>query len=84
MIRILYFARLREQLGTGQDELPATAAPLTIEAVIATLRARGGAWGEAFDGSHPLLCALNQEVAERAAIVRDGDEVAFFPPVTGG
>ena len=84
MIRVLYFARLREQLERGGDELPAGPDTATPAAIIERLRQRGGVWAEAFGGDQPLLMSVNQEVADGDAQVADGDEVAFFPPVTGG
>ena len=84
MIRILYFARLREQLGTGAEELPASAESATPGAIIGQLKQRGGPWAEVFAGDQPVLMSVNQEVADLDTPVTDGDEVAFFPPVTGG
>lgn len=83
MIRVLYFARLRELLGTGGEELP-YAAGTDLAALIELLRKRGGAWEDAFDGRQTLLMAVNQEVANPGTAIADGDEIAFFPPVTGG
>ncbi|MCP3868040.1 MAG: molybdopterin converting factor subunit 1 [Gammaproteobacteria bacterium] len=84
MIKILYFARLREQLGAESEELAPGAQTRNIEAVIKLLRSRGGEWAQAFSGEHPVLMALNQEVVGPDSEIEDGDEVAFFPPVTGG
>ncbi len=79
---MLYFARLREQLGMASEELAGDLS--TPGAIIALLSARGGVWSEAFDGGQQVLTAVNQEMADVDAPVRDGDEVAFFPPITGG
>ena len=84
MIRILYFARLREQLGTAGEELPAADGSTSVADLAAKLRRRGGPWAEAFAPNQPVLAAVNQELARGEAPVADGDEVAFFPPVTGG
>lgn len=75
-IQVRYFASLRERLGRDGDELDA-AAVATVEA--AWQLATGG---EPIPGN--LLMAVNQEYVQAHAPVRDGDEVAFFPPVTGG
>ncbi|MEW7976397.1 MAG: MoaD/ThiS family protein [Candidatus Sedimenticola endophacoides] len=83
MIEVLYFARLREQLdcpGEGIDP----AGLQSVADLIGRLRVRGGAWEEVFAGDQPVLMAVNQEMADPARALRDGDEVAFFPPVTGG
>ena len=82
MIRVLYFARLREQLDVATEELEGDLA--TPGAIIALLCARGGVWEEALGGGQQVLMAINQEMAHRDTAVVDGDEVAFFPPVTGG
>jgi molybdopterin synthase sulfur carrier subunit len=84
MIRVLYFARLREQLETAAEELPAGPGTATIGAIADLLQRRGGSWAEVFGGDQMVLMSLNQEVADRDTPVADGDEVAFFPPVTGG
>ncbi len=83
MIKVLYFARLREALGLAGEELglPQQA---TVAGLMELLVARGGAWAPAFDGSQPLRAAVNQSLVKNSATIKDGDEVAFFPPVTGG
>lgn len=83
MITILYFARLREQLGSESEQMEHTAGD-TLESVMERLRARGGIWQETFAAGQLVMMAVNQEMAEPGASVNDGDEVAFFPPVTGG
>jgi sulfur-carrier protein len=83
MVTILYFARLREALGTGREELELPAGA-DVAAVRRTLLARGGPWAEAFGESRRIRAAVNQEMASDETTVRDGDELAFFPPVTGG
>ena len=84
MIRLRYFASLRERLGTEEEPLDLPAGVADVGAVRALLRARGGAWAEALDEAQPVLCAVNQVMARPGDAVADGDEVAFFPPVTGG
>ncbi len=82
MIQVLYFARLREQLGMAAEELEGDLS--TPGAIIALLSMRGSVWKEVFGGGQQVLMAVNQEMADVDTPVRDGDEVAFFPPVTGG
>jgi len=84
MIRVLYFARLREQLGTAGEELLSAAESATVGDLAALLRRRGGAWSELLAEGETILAAVNQEMARPETPVRDGDEVAFFPPVIGG
>ncbi len=88
MIRILYFARLRERLGCDGEDLALAAAGLapirTVADLLEQLRGRGGIWAEALAENERLMSAVNQELAKSETSIRDGDEVAFFPPVTGG
>ena len=84
MIRIYYFASLREQLGVGEERLELPAGVADLSGLRAWLRGRGGVWAEALAESRPVLCAVNQVMARPGDAVADGDEVAFFPPVTGG
>jgi molybdopterin synthase sulfur carrier subunit len=84
MIKLLFFARLREALGVSSEEL---ALPGTVHSVAdlkASLVARGGVWQSQFDGCVQIRAAVNQELVADSAEIRAGDEVAFFPPVTGG
>ena len=83
MIRVLYFARLREEVGVAEEALEAGALP-TLGDLRALLQGRGGRWAEALGEGRRVLMAVNQEMAEADQTIRDGDEVAFFPPVTGG
>lgn len=84
MVKLLYFARLREvlEMSSEQVELPARAA--TVEGLTQWLRGRGGVWAEALAPEKPVRVAVNQDMADAGTAVADGDEVAFFPPVTGG
>jgi molybdopterin synthase sulfur carrier subunit len=88
MIQIRYFASLRERLGTGAEEIPAptpaAGAETTVADLLLLLRQRGEPWNEVLNETSSLLAAVNQEMAGPATPVQDGDEVAFFPPVTGG
>jgi molybdopterin synthase sulfur carrier subunit len=82
MIRVLYFASLRERLGSAGETV--SAQPDSVAALRDMLAARGGDWQQAFAGEQRVLAAVNQEMAADATALRDGDEVGFFPPVTGG
>lgn len=83
MIRILYFARLREELGRAGDEIE-PGGLVTVADVVNALCQRGDPWAVALGEGQTVLAAVNQEMARPETPVRDGDEVAFFPPVTGG
>ncbi len=82
MIKILFFARLREQLST--DSLTITAREnLTTELIRQQLAETDDVWNKIMSPDS-LLVAVNQEISAWSQQVNDGDEVAFFPPVTGG
>jgi len=83
-VKILYFASIREKLGKDAEELDLPAGVSTVAGLRSHLRARGGAWAEALADSRLLRTAVNQDMAQATAAIRPGDEVAFFPPVTGG
>lgn len=84
MVKILYFAGLREMTGAAGEEIALPAAVRDIDGLRALLRARGGAWADALAESRRVRAAVNQDMATADTAVVDGDEVAFFPPVTGG
>ena len=83
-VKILYFAGLREQLGSGGEQLQLPPGVGTVAALRAHLMARGGAWQTALGEKRALRVAVNQDMAQADTPVKAGDEVAFFPPVTGG
>ena len=84
MVTVLYFARLREALGQGSEQIALPASVRDLEGLRALLIARGGAWEQELAPGRPIRVAVNQTMAVGDAQVNDGDEVAFFPPVTGG
>ena len=83
-VRVLYFAGIREKLGRDAEELVLPAGVATIAELRTHLRGRGDAWAEALDEGKLLRAAVNQDMAPPSAAIKAGDEVAFFPPVTGG
>lgn len=83
MIKVFYFAQLRERLACAVEELPPMC--LTdVNKLVAMLRIRGGVWDEVFAQDQTIMVAVNQELAGFETEIKDGDEIAFFPPVTGG
>lgn len=84
MVTVLYFARLREALGSSSERIALPASVRDLETLRALLEARGGAWEQEFAPGRPVRAAVNQAMARGDTRVADGDEVAFFPPVTGG
>ena len=83
-VKVLYFAALREQLGTAAEEIELPAGVSTVAALRSHLRGRGGAWERALADSKLVRMGVNQDMAPPTATVKAGDEIAFFPPVTGG
>ncbi len=83
-VRILYFARLREALGRASEELELPIGVTTVAGLRNHLIDRGGEWAGALREGKALRVAVNQEIAESATPLKSGDEIAFFPPVTGG
>ncbi len=83
-VRVRYFASLREKLGKESEEIELPAGVVTVAALRSHLRGRGGAYENAFAERALLRAAVNQDMVQPAAAIRAGDEVAFFPPVTGG
>jgi molybdopterin synthase sulfur carrier subunit len=81
-ITIRYFASIREAIGQG-SELVDSAAP-TLATLRDELIARGGSHAEALARGRTVRMALNQVMSDESALLADGAEVAFFPPVTGG
>ena len=83
-VRVLFFASLREHLGATGEEIELPSSVTTVSALREHLRSRGGAWSEVFAPARNVRAAVNQDMAQAAASIKAGDEVAFFPPVTGG
>ena len=84
MADVLYFASLAETLDLKSERLELPADCKTVDDLVSLLRSRGEPFALAFDGSTRILVAINQEMSEPAAEINDSDEIAFFPPVTGG
>lgn len=80
---VIYLARLREVLGRGNEQVELPDAS-TVATLVGSLRDRGGAWAIELAAGRAVRVAVNQEMADLTAMLRDGDEVALFPPVTGG
>jgi sulfur-carrier protein len=83
MVRLRYFASLREALGTGEEQVELPGRIATVQQLTSWLQARGPHWQDALADPR-LLTARNQSLVDRNAAVQDGDEIAWFPPVTGG
>ena len=81
-VRVRYFASLREALGAGEEVDVADGGD--VDALRRALVARGGRHAEMLAAGRAVRCALDRVMSDGAAPLRDGAEVAFFPPVTGG
>ena len=83
-MNILYFAWIREKIGKGSETLDLPDGVATVSALADWLAAKGGGYGEAFADRALVRVAVNQVHVRGDAPVSKDDEVAFFPPVTGG
>ncbi len=83
-LRVLYFARLRERAGRAEEVLALPAGVTTVGELAAWLRDRDSAGAAAFADLGTVRMAVNQAFAAAGTKLAPGDEVAFFPPVTGG
>jgi len=84
MITLLYFAWLRSKIGLAEERLDLPAAVTDVAGLVAFLKARGGGYADALSDLSVVKVAVNQEYVPFTQPVRAGDEVALFPPVTGG
>jgi molybdopterin synthase sulfur carrier subunit len=83
-INLRFFASVREAVGTAGEAVILPEGVVTVGAVRDFLIARGGAWAEALGRDRALRMAFNHVMCEPETVVREGGELAFFPPVTGG
>ena len=83
-MRLLYFAWLRAKIGTAEEELALPRGIDDVAGLLAWLAARGGGYAEALKNLDAVRVAVNQDYVGREHKLRDADEVAIFPPVTGG
>lgn len=83
-MKILYFAWLRQKIGRGEEQIEPPDSVATAAALVEWLKARSPGHAAAFANANVVRVAINQELADWSAPVHAGDEIAFFPPVTGG
>jgi sulfur-carrier protein len=83
-VKVLLFANLREKVGTGVDVVDLPDSASTVAGLRLHLMKRGGAWQEVLSDMKVVRVAVNQDMAAANAPLNPGDEIAFFPPVTGG
>ncbi len=83
-LTLVYLARLRDAFGTATERVSPPAGVTTVAALCAWLATRGGAWGAELAPGRAVRIAVNHDLASPDTPIRPGDEVALFPPVTGG
>lgn len=84
MIKILYFARIKEALGLAHEAVSLPEEVSDVSGLTAWLRQRGNQWQSELAPGKALRVAVNQALVGLDATIKDGDEIAYFPPVTGG
>ena len=84
MVTILYFAWLKERMQRAEERLTLPDGIRTVAALAAHLKTRDDSGARAFADPAVLRAAVNQDFASPDTAIADGDEIAFFPPVTGG
>ena len=84
MLKVLFFARVKEELGCSGLDIPWRQSVASLDALQAQLCRDGGRRWEEVLGQSNIIRAVNQVVVSEDIALGDGDEVAFFPPVTGG
>jgi molybdopterin synthase sulfur carrier subunit len=83
-LRLVYLARLREAFASAGESLTLAHESPTVGDVVAALRTRGGAWADELAPGRAVRYAVNHRLVRADHAVADSDEVAIFPPVTGG
>ena len=83
-VKIRYFAWLRNRVGHSEEAVDLPPEVTSVKTLTAFLAARHAGFAEALQAKGVVRCAVNQEYVAEDGPVRGGDEVGFFPPVTGG
>ena len=82
-VKVLYFAYLRDAVGRPSETVEVPAGVETVGALRDYLVGQGDPWKSGFESVKRIRFSVNQAMADETAAIKDGDEVAFFPPVTG-
>jgi molybdopterin synthase sulfur carrier subunit len=83
-IKVFYFARIKEVVNYSTEEIDLPNGVANVTALKNLLAQRGDTWAELFNGRQVIRAAINHELVDNMAAIKENDEVAFFPPVTGG
>ncbi|MDV7338372.1 molybdopterin converting factor subunit 1 [Terasakiella sp. A23] len=83
-MKVLYFAWLRTKIGCAEEEITLPDSVTTVDGVLGFLRKKGEAYAEALSEDKVIRIAVNQDYAKGEDAVKNTDEFAIFPPVTGG
>jgi sulfur-carrier protein len=83
-VKLLYFAWLRARIGCAEEEVELPPEVQNVAGLLGWLQSRGGRYAEALENLSVVRVAVNKEYVGREHPLREGDEVAIFPPVTGG
>ena len=83
-IKVLYFARIKEAVNYSTEDIDLPVGVSTVMALKNYLALRGDIWANLFDGKQVVRAAINHTLVDDLSTINAGDEVAFFPPVTGG
>ncbi len=83
-IKVLYFARIKEAVNYSTEDIDLPSDITTVTALKNYLSLRGDNWANLFNGKQVVRAAINHALVDDLAAIKTGDEVAFFPPVTGG
>ncbi len=84
MLSIHYFASTRESVGLSEEAIELSTEITTVADLVNFLCTRHSGFKQANEAANKLLVSVNQSVVDRSHKLHDGDEVAFFPPMTGG
>jgi len=83
-VKLLYFAWLRARIGCAEEEIPLSPEVRDVAGLLDSMKSRGGGYAEALRDLSVVRVAVNQNYVGFEHPVREGDEIAIFPPVTGG
>jgi molybdopterin synthase sulfur carrier subunit len=83
-LKVLYFAWVRERIGKAEEVLEPPGDVVTVADLVAWLKGRGEEYAYAFENESVIRAAMDQIHVKRDAVITSADEIAFFPPMTGG